>query len=564
MKSLHPQIDRTPRSVIAAIAVGGLTLVALYLLGLRDYLLFHILAELLTIIVAGSIFLIVWNTRHLMTNDYVAFLGVAYLFVGAIDLIHTLTYQGMAILPQYGNNVPTQLWIAARAMQSVALLVAPLFFVRKIRYGIALLILAGAFFLMTSAILWWGIFPTCYVDGVGLTEFKKIAEYAISFVLIAGWLVLWRNRARFRADVFTWLSLSVVLAIGSELAFTFYVSVYGLSNFIGHLLKLASFFALYKAIVETGLRMPHALLFKELNDSERALEVERDFAEGLIETAQLIVLVLDTQGRILRFNHYMEELSGYRSEDVVGKDWITTFLPPRDHDAIRRKFVAAFSDEPTRGNVNSIVTRGGEERLIEWFDRSFRDKEGMIAGLISIGTDVTERQHTEELLRHAATTDYLTDVPNRALFDDLLRVGLARARRDNTRLAVISLDLDHFKDINDSHGHAVGDQVLAAVASRLLGAMRKSDTIARLGGDEFAVLCPVIDSAQDVVAIAEKILATTQHPIAIDGVKIAVALSIGAALFPDHGETVVELLRSADTAMYGAKRAGRGTYRLSS
>jgi len=192
-RQVGPLEKRFPFRVYVAILVGAL---ALYVTSLPSYLLFHTLVELLPIVVAGTIFLSVWNTRRFMPNGYLTFLGIAYLFVAAIDLAHTLVYKGMGVLPQFGSNVPTQLWIAARAMQSVSLLVAPLFLSHKVRYGRAALAFAVVSSLLIASIFVWNVFPDCYVDGVGLTAFKKLSEYAISLLFVAGWFLLLRNRAR--------------------------------------------------------------------------------------------------------------------------------------------------------------------------------------------------------------------------------------------------------------------------------------------------------------------------------------------------------------------------------
>jgi len=137
----------------------------------------------------------------------------------------------------------------------------------------------------------------------------------------------------------------------------------------------------------------------ERKRAQEALRRERDFAKGLIETAQAIVLVLDTEGRIVRFNPYMEEISGYRPEEVQGKDWFTTFLPERDQDWVRELFLEAVGDTQTRGNVNLIVTKDGREREIEWYDKTLKDTDGNIIGLLAIGQDITERKRAEEETR---------------------------------------------------------------------------------------------------------------------------------------------------------------------
>jgi len=160
--------------------------------------------------------------------------------------------------------------------------------------------------------------------------------------------------------------------------------------------------AVVKLITIDGIRLLFSIE-RDITERKRvveALRVERDFAESLIDTAQAIVLVLDTEGRIIRFNSYMEEISGYRLEEVQGKDWFSTFLPSRDHEKIRRFFKAAVSDIRTRGNINPILARDGSEIEIEWHDKTLKDAEGRIVGLLAIGQDVTERMRAEEALRN--------------------------------------------------------------------------------------------------------------------------------------------------------------------
>lgn len=168
----------------------------------------------------------------------------------------------------------------------------------------------------------------------------------------------------------------------------------------------------------------------------------------------------------------------------------------------------------------------------------------------------------EERILHLAQHDPLTDLPNRLLFSDRLGQALAAARRDGHRLAVLFIDLDNFKPINDNLGHAVGDLLLQAVAQRTRAALRESDSVARVGGDEFIVLLPHVRDAQDVLALAEKLRDTLAQPYDITPHRIAIAASIGAALYPEHGVDDIELLKHADEAMYEAKRQGRNRVRV--
>ena len=261
-----------------AIFAGSLLLVALYLTSLHSYLLFHSVIELFTVIVAAGIFVIAWNARGYLNNNYLLFVGIASLFVALLDLLHTLAYQGMGVFADRTANLATQLWIAARYLQSLSWLIAPLFLERRLRLRLQM----AAYILVTGILLlsifYWRIFPVAYVDGAGLTGFKKISEYAISlFFLGSIGLLLWKRR-EFDPSVMRLLALSLGLTIGSELAFTSYVSVYGPANMIGHFLKLVAFYLLYKAIIETGLVKPYAIMLRDLKRTEEQL---REYAATL-------------------------------------------------------------------------------------------------------------------------------------------------------------------------------------------------------------------------------------------------------------------------------------------
>jgi diguanylate cyclase (GGDEF)-like protein len=249
----------------------GLVLFGLYLTSHYDYLLFHSLTEIFSIVVGCCMFIVAWNSRQRLDNDYLLFLGIAYGFVSVIDLIHTLAYKGMGVFPGYDANLPTQLWIAARYCQSLSLLVSPVFLYRKLNLNLVFVVYTVVIAGVLAAIF-TNVFPTCFVEGSGLTPFKKVSEYIISCMLLASIAIVIYKRAFFDRDVARWLVASLILTIGSELAFTFYVSVYGLSNLIGHFFKLIAFYLIYIAIVEMGLEKPQRLLLKNLQQNEKALQ----------------------------------------------------------------------------------------------------------------------------------------------------------------------------------------------------------------------------------------------------------------------------------------------------
>jgi signal transduction histidine kinase len=250
-------------------------LVGLYLTSLYSYLLFHSLAEIFTVVVGFAIFILAWNTRRLLDNGYLLWVGLAYLFVNTINIFHTLAYKGMGIFPQYDANLPTQLWVGGQYLNSLSLLVAPLFLSRKLRIHLVLIGYTIVTVLLLASIF-GGAFPDCYLEGVGLTPFKKNSEYLISFIYLASIALLLQKRRYFDKTVLRLLVSSIVFSTTAELAFTFYIDVYGLSNLIGHLLRIISFYLMYKAIVETGLVKPFNLLFRDLKQSEETLRQYTD------------------------------------------------------------------------------------------------------------------------------------------------------------------------------------------------------------------------------------------------------------------------------------------------
>jgi len=245
----------------------------LYLVSLYNYLLFHSLAELFSIAVGAAVFMLAWNTRRFMNNDFLFFIGVCYLFTGIIDLVHTLAYKGMGILPTDDTaNLPTQLWIAARYLQSFSFLSAVLLIRQKVNHYLLVGVFTAVTLLLLAAIA-SGIFPDCYVNG--LTPFKKISEYIISLIFAVSILRLSREREVFTPRIHALIMLSIAFTILSELAFTFYIDVYGLSNFLGHIFKIFALYCIYKSVIETGLNQPFDLLFHSMKKRESELENSR-------------------------------------------------------------------------------------------------------------------------------------------------------------------------------------------------------------------------------------------------------------------------------------------------
>ena len=287
-KALTDSEDPIIANKTGTIIAGILILFALYLTSLHSYLLFHGLAEIFSIVVACGIFILAWNSRRFLDNNYLLFLGIAYLFVAGLDLIHTLGYTGMGVFTGYATNLPAQLWIASRYMESLSLLIAPLFIGRKLKTNFVFAAYTLAIFVLLGSIFYWPIFPICFVEGVGLTPFKKISEYIISLILLGSIALLFQKREEFDAGVLRLLIASIIVTITSELAFTFYSHAYGFSNLIGHYFKIVSFYLIYKAIIETGLVKPYDLLFRNLKQSEEDLRYERDNLQKALAKVKIL------------------------------------------------------------------------------------------------------------------------------------------------------------------------------------------------------------------------------------------------------------------------------------
>jgi len=254
----------------------------MYAVSRHNYLLFHTVSEIFSIVIACGIFMVAWNSRQFTENNYLLLLGIAYLFIGIIDLGHTLSYKGMGIFVSHGSNFSTQLWISARYMEAISLFVAPFFLKRKIRIGAVIVTYSLVTVLVFLSVFIFQSFPDCFIEGQGLTPFKKISEYAISVIFCSTIAVMYHRRDELDTTVFNLVVASIIITIFAEIMFTFYISVFGFSNLIGHLLKFVSFVLIYKAMIETGLKRPYALLFRDLKKSEKKLLEHQDHLEKLV------------------------------------------------------------------------------------------------------------------------------------------------------------------------------------------------------------------------------------------------------------------------------------------
>ncbi|MGK2953215.1 MAG: putative bifunctional diguanylate cyclase/phosphodiesterase [Thiobacillus sp.] len=312
-------------------------------------------------------------------------------------------------------------------------------------------------------------------------------------------------------------------------------------------------------------------LEKENNHILQRLQQSEKWHRFLVNSSPDFIYTLDNEGRFTFVNDRVESLIGYRREDLLGQHYS---LVIHEDDVARAEHIFNERRAGDR-SANNIEIRlkcnpgmrrprlmNGRCKSVELTATGMYDEEAgpfdrRFIGSYGVAKDVTERKQAEETVHYQAYHDLLTGLPNRALFRDHLGLMLAQAKRTQKPLAVLSLDLDHFKVINDSLGHTIGDEMLLAVGARLRQCLREGDTLARLGGDEFAVLLPTLLSRSDVEHICRKITQVLSKPVYVKGHEIYITVSIGACVAPDDGDGIDSLIRQAEIAMYQAKSQGR-------
>jgi len=288
----------------------------------------------------------------------------------------------------------------------------------------------------------------------------------------------------------------------------------------------------------------HPLLAKR--DTQAQLELARLALENSLDS----ILIHDTHGRLLYFNEAAAAEYGVSMEEFAALgpwEWAGNYA-----EGERERRLAALEAAGSLAFMSERTNADGSTSVLEVHSSYVETEDGPV--IVAITHDITERMTTKAALEYLAFHDSLTGLANRALFDDRLDQAIAASRRHNNILGIAFVDLDDFKEINDEHGHEVGDLVLTALADRLSEAAREEDTVARFGGDEFVVIFPRLSSADDLNALCDKMQTLLSQPVALDDVTIDVSASLGVALFDPASDDARSLLMRADIAMYRAKR----------
>jgi diguanylate cyclase (GGDEF)-like protein/PAS domain S-box-containing protein len=315
-------------------------------------------------------------------------------------------------------------------------------------------------------------------------------------------------------------------------------------------------------VLLTSVTLDHEFLsYAVVRDisARKATENTLEMAAQVFENSRDAIAITDRQHRVLAVNQAFSDITGFAAQDIVGAELPHLRTGEHEPNFYQQIWNYVAANDHWEGEVWS-ERKNGEAYPVWVALTAIRDGVDQVSNYMAILSDITDRKRVEEHTRHLAEHDFLTDLPNRVLFLDRLHQALASARRKQTRVAIMFVDLDRFKGINDSFGHHVGDAVLREVAARLTGCVRGVDTVSRQGGDEFVVILADIGGVDQAAHVANSVMAAVAQPVQFDGSVVNLSVSIGISIYPTDGEDLDTLLKHADVAMYHAKQNGRNAF----
>lgn len=528
---------------------------------LTDYLPLHTFMETLSVVVSMLIFTVGWVVYTAERIKTTAILSCALLSVGLLDMAHLLSYAGM---PDWVTASSAQksiyFWLCARFVLALALLSAVFIRWQAFRFESSRWLVLAAALLLTLCVCWLGLFkadslPAFFVEGEGLTSLKIQAEYLLSgMYLLTSVLFVLRSRQK-KAIWMQDLAISSFIMALSEVFFTWYHSPYDINNLLGHVYKVIAYLYLFKAIFLHNVRYPIEQLQhrdKSLRESQKALQM----TQYAVDRSGDYIFMFDASGQTLyaneeaaaRFGFDRACLSDLTVYDIAGAetDW--------------PHYWTTLQETPCLRFETQHKTQGGQPVPVEVSLTLINDQDHVF--VCAIVRDISERLSIQNKINNLAYYDQITQLPNRVLIEDRVQQAIANAHRNGTKVAVMFLDLDHFKNINDSLGHQAGDYLLRQVSLRLLSKIRASDSVGRYGGDEFIFVLSELHAPYEVLEIVQKLLISIAKPFSWQETEFRVTASIGISVYPDDGQNFSQLVMHADAAMYHAKKLGRNNYQF--
>jgi len=344
-----------------------------------NFLLFHVLAEFFAITIAILTCVVAWNMYPFTRNNYLMFLGAGYFWIGLLDLLHAISYKGMNIIPHSGVNTAVQFWIGTRYLEALLLLVAP-WFLSHALHRVRIFIYFGFAAFVISLLVFVGVFPEGFIPGKGLTAFKVYSEYVIISLLALAIYYLHKKREFLEKRIVNVLMVSIVLTMCAELAFTFYVSLYGLSNIVGHIFKIFSFWLIFQAIVRTTLREPFLVMSRSATTYDAIPDA---------------TVVVDENGIVHEANKAAYILSGFKEGELIGKNNHDVFHP----QDIKVENCPVCQSVVTNKELNALELKVNKNN--RWFDFSLSHITGAsnLDGTVEVIRDITQRKLSEEKVK---------------------------------------------------------------------------------------------------------------------------------------------------------------------
>jgi diguanylate cyclase (GGDEF)-like protein len=536
-------------------------------LGVPYYLQLHTVMETVSIMVAMMGFGIGWHAYSQERPGNIVLLGVALFGTAVLDFAHMVSVLDMPVFvtaPSMEKSI--SFWLAARYLPAIGLLFisfrswAPLQS-RQTRYWL----LAGV--LLYVVVIYWAVLfhmeqlPSLFTEELGLTPLKIRLEYLLVVIYGIAAALFLRHARQAEGGKYADLFAAAAIAGISELCFTLYRSHADLFNTAGHVYKIISYYFIYRAVFRDSVRQPFEALHAALN-KEKEWSAEQHSLVITLDLLEEAVLELNRKGRVISANSGWWRLIGskpsanYQLLDSIHEEDRSAF-------ELHLTGLMAGSKDEFRGRFR-IRTNARTEQWMECRFVAEMDEDGQVRGARGVLRDITKSYMQERHITHMALHDALTNLPNRVLLEDRIKQAIQIATRSGDRVAICFIDLDHFKNINDTYGHKLGDALLLILSRVLKENLRDVDTLARWGGDEFVVLLPGLASADAVRLVAQKLVDVMRQSFELEDLEVSITFSMGIAVYPDdEGEGDIDsLLAQADRAMFYAKSQGRNNYQL--
>lgn len=542
---------------------GLMFIVAFYYISNWNYLIFHTIIELFTLLIGVSIFIVSLLSRKFKKFHLTTILGAGVLISTSIVFIHAITYRGMNIIIGYDANLPTQLWIIANYIQAFTFLTAVMLI--KVEYNFKAIFLSIIIISVSLVTLvFTRVFPTCFVEGVGLTPFKIISEYLIVFIYLITAFILHKKREHIDKYLSSSILLAIVFFIFGELLFTLYTDVYGLTNFFGHVVRFIGFIVMFNSFFLRTISNPLDTIFFELSSKIKAVKKSEDlvdefFQQSLtgffimeldepvdwnesIDKEETLDYIFDHQ-RCTRVNQAMLDQYDFKLEDFLQKTPRETFAHNIDH---AKNAWRQMLDNKSLHTLTDERKSDGAQMFIEGDYICLYDSLGRVIGHFGNQQDVTLRIQKQKKIEFISNHDYLTDLYNRRYYFEQFR---QHDKLEYYPLGIMMIDVNGLKIINDAFGHAVGDIAIKKIGKVLKDTFEKNDIVSRIGGDEFAVLLPKT-SLKELQKYKEQIISTIKD-IRVESIELS--LAIGFDLKNSLEEDNDDILKFAENHMYRHK-----------